>query len=208
MSLYTGPRCRLCRREGMKLFLKGDRCYTAKCSLERRNYPPGMHGQTRPPKLKDYGLRFREKQKAKRMYWLTETQFRRYVERAGKMKGRSGENLLILLERRLDAVVYRLGFAPSRKQARQLVTHGHIMVNDKVVDIPNYEVEIGDVIKVRPDSPVFPMVKEEVAKRGGRCPPWLELDENKLEGKMIALPIPGEIEVPLNEQLIVEFYSR
>lgn len=208
MSLYSGAHCRLCRREGMKLFLKGDRCYTAKCSFERRNYPPGMHGQTRPPKLKDYGLRFREKQKARRIYWLTETQFKRYVERAGKMKGRSGENLLILLEKRLDAVVYRLGFSSSRKQARQLVTHGHIIVNDKVVDIPNYEVEIGDVVKVKPDSPIVPKVKEEIAKKGGRCPSWLELDEDKLEGKMIGLPTPGEIEVPLNEQLIVEFYSR
>ncbi|MBC7326660.1 30S ribosomal protein S4 [bacterium] len=207
MSLYTGPRCRLCRREGMKLFLKGERCYT-KCSLEKRNYPPGMHGQTRPPKLKDYGLRFREKQKAKRIYWLTETQFRRYVDRAEKLPGRTGENLLILLERRLDSVVFRLGFASSRKHARQLVTHGHIMVNDKVVDIPNYEVEIGDVIRVKPDSPVVPMVKEEVAKKGGRCPSWLELDENKLEGRVVGLPEPGMIEVPLNEQLIVEFYSR
>ncbi len=192
----------------MKLFLKGDRCYTAKCSLERKNYPPGMHGQTRVSKLKDYGLRFREKQKAKRMYWLTETQFKRYVERAGKMKGRSGENLLILLERRLDSVIYRLGFAPSRKQARQLVTHGHIMVNDRVVDIPSYEVDIGDVIRVKTGSPCVPWIKEEVAKKGGRCPSWLELNEEKLEGKMIGLPIPGDIEVPLNEQLIVEFYSR
>ena len=208
MSLYTGPRCRLCRREGVKLFLKGDRCYTQKCSLERRNYPPGMHGQTRPPKLKDYGLRFREKQKAKRMYWLTETQFKRYFERASKMKGRAGENLLMLLERRLDAVVYRLGFASSRKQARQLVTHGHILVNGRVVDIPSYEVEVGDVIKVKPDSPVVPRIKEEVAKRGGRCPDWLRLDEENLEGQVVGLPVPGEIEVPLSEQLIVEFYSR
>jgi small subunit ribosomal protein S4 len=192
----------------MKLFLKGDKCHTPKCPLEKRNYPPGMHGQTRPPKLKDYGLRFREKQKAKRMYWLTETQFKRYFEMASKMKGRAGENLLMLLERRLDAVVYRLGFAASRKQARQLVTHGHILVNGKVVDIPSYQVEVGDIIKVKPDSPVVPLVKEEVAKKGGRCPEWLKLDEEKLEGQVVGLPVPGEIEVPLNEQLIVEFYSR
>jgi len=167
-----------------------------------------MHGQTRPPKLKDYGLRFREKQKAKRIYWLSETQFKRYIERASKMEGRSGENLLILLERRLDTTVYRLGFSPSRKKARQLVTHGHIMVNDRVVSIPNYEVKVGDVVMVKPDSPVAPLVKEEVAKNGGRCPSWLGLDEEKLEGKLVALPSPEEIEVPLEEQLIVEFYSR
>ncbi len=209
MGIYLGPRCRLCRREGVKLLLKGDKCYSNKCPMEKRNYPPGIHGRDRATKPKDYGVRFREKQKAKRIYWVNETQFRNYVEEASSIRGgRTGENLLILLERRLDNVVYRLGFASSRRQARQIVSHGHILVNEHVVDIPSYQVEVGDIIKVKPDSPIQTLVKEEVEKRGGRCPSWLKVDEEKLQGEVIGYPSPQELEVPLNEQLIVEFYSR
>jgi len=176
MGRYTGPVCKLCRREGLKLYLKGERCYTDKCAFERRPYPPGQHGPTARLKFSDYGLRLREKQKVKRIYGVSEKQFARYFEMAERQRGNTGVNLLILLERRLDNVVYRLGFASSRREARQLVNHGHIMVNGHVVDIPSYLVDVGDVIEVKPSSRDMDRIKaalEGVARRG--IPSWLEL---------------------------------
>ena len=210
MGRYLGPRCRLCRREGMKLFLKGERCYTDKCSFERRSYPPGQHGQAQVrAKMSDYGIRLREKQKVKRMYGLSEKQFRRYFDEADRLKGLTGTNLLVLLERRLDNVVYRLGFASSRRQARQLVRHGHILVNGRKVNIPSFLVKVGDVIEVREKSRQNPFVKESlegVARRG--VPQWLELDPDGFKGVIQALPVREDITLPIQEQLIVEFYSR
>ncbi len=208
MARYRGAVCRLCRREGTKLFLKGDRCYTDKCALERRSYPPGQHGQRRT-KLTPYSLLLREKQKLKKIYGILEVQFRRYFEQAWAQKGVTGENLLILLERRLDNVVYRMGFANSRNQARQLVTHGHIMINDKKVDIPSYLVRVGDIIKVRGKSQKILFIKEAmeaVARRG--FPGWLEVNKDQFEGKISALLTGEQIDVPVREQSIVEFYSK
>lgn len=208
MARYRGAVCRLCRREGTKLFLKGDRCYTDKCALERRSYPPGQHGQQRT-KLTPYSLLLREKQKLKKIYGILEAQFRRYFEQARAQRGVTGENLLILLERRLDNVVYRMGFANSRNQARQLVTHGHIMINDKKVDIPSYLVEVGDVIKVREKSRKISFIKEAmeaVARRG--FPSWLEVNKDQFEGKIRALLTREQIDIPVREQSIVEFYSK
>ncbi|MDL1955981.1 MAG: 30S ribosomal protein S4 [Candidatus Desulfofervidus auxilii] len=208
MARYTGPVCRLCRREGVKLFLKGERCYTDKCALERRPYPPGQHGQMRIKKT-DYGILLREKQKLKRIYGVLEKQFHRYFEEAVRLKGVTGENLLMLLERRLDNVVYRMGFANSRRQARQLVRHGHVLVNDEKVDIPSYLVEVGDIIKIREKSKDIPFIKEAleaVARRG--VPSWLEVDKERLEGRVKALPTRDEIAIPVQEQLIIEFYSK
>jgi len=208
LARYTGPVCRLCRREGVKLFLKGERCYTDKCALERRPYPPGQHGQMRIKKT-DYGILLREKQKLKRIYGILEKQFHRYFEEAVRLKGITGENLLMLLERRLDNVVYRMGFANSRRQARQLVRHGHVLVNDEKVDIPSYLVEVGDIIKIREKSKDIPFIKEAleaVARRG--VPSWLEVDKERLEGRVKALPTRDEIAIPVQEQLIVEFYSK
>lgn len=208
MARYRGAVCRLCRREGAKLFLKGDRCYTDKCALERRSYPPGQHGQRRT-KLTPYSLLLREKQKLKKIYGILEVQFRRYFEQAWAQKGVTGESLLILLERRLDNVVYRMGFANSRNQARQLVTHGHIMINDKKVDIPSYLVRVGDIIKVREKSRKILFIKEAmeaVARRG--FPNWLEVNKDQFEGKIRALPTREQIDIPVREQSIVEFYSK
>ncbi len=208
MARYRGAVCRLCRREGTKLFLKGDRCYTDKCALERRSYPPGQHGQRRT-KLTPYSLLLREKQKLKKLYGILEVQFRRYFEQAWAQKGVTGENLLILLERRLDNVVYRMGFANSRNQARQLVTHGHIMINDKKVDIPSYLVRVGDIIKVRGKSQKILFIKEAmeaVARRG--FPSWLEVNKDQFEGKIRALLTGEQIDIPVREQSIVEFYSK
>lgn len=208
MARYRGAVCRLCRREGTKLFLKGDRCYTDKCALERRSYPPGQHGQRRT-KLTPYSLLLREKQKLKKLYGILEVQFRRYFEQAWAQKGVTGENLLILLERRLDNVVYRMGFANSRNQARQLVTHGHIMINDKKVDIPSYLVRVGDIIKVRGKSQKILFIKEAmeaVARRG--FPSWLEVNKEQFEGKIRALLTGEQIDIPVREQSIVEFYSK
>ncbi len=208
MARYRGAVCRLCRREGTKLFLKGDRCYTDKCALERRSYPPGQHGQRRT-KLTPYSLLLREKQKLKKIYGILEVQFRRYFEQAWAQKGVTGENLLILLERRLDNVVYRMGFANSRNQARQLVTHGHIMINDKKVDIPSYLVRVGDIIKVRGKSQKILFIKEAmeaVARRG--FPSWLEVNKDQFEGKIRALLTGEQIDIPVREQSIVEFYSK
>jgi len=210
MGRYTGAVCKLCRREGLKLFLKGERCYTDKCAFERRPYPPGQHGPTGRVKFSDYGLRLREKQKVKRIYGVSESQFRRYFEMAERQKGNTGVNLLILLERRLDNVVYRLGFASSRREARQLVAHGHIMVNGKVVDIPSYLVDVGDVIEVKPPSREMERIKntlEGVARRG--IPSWLELRKDERKGIVKDMPKREELTTPpIQEQLIVELYSK
>lgn len=193
----------------MKLFLKGERCYTEKCAIERRNVPPGQHGKTRRAKLVGYGLQLREKQKVKRIYGVLENQFRRYFEMAERQRGITGEVLLQLLERRLDNVVYRLGFGTSRAQARQLVRHGHVLVNDRKVDIPSYLVRAGDVVSVRPSSRQIPTVQhalEEVKSRG--VPEWLELDPEKASGRVVGLPTRDQIGLPVQEQLIVELYSK
>jgi len=208
VARYTGPRCRLCRREGSKLFLKGDRCFTEKCAFERRSYAPGHHGQGRI-KVSDYGIRLREKQRVRRIYGVNESQFRRYFEMADRQKGVTGTNLLVLLEKRLDNVVYRLGFAESRAQARQLVKHGHFLVNGRKVDIPSFQVKVGDEITVRTKSKdIVPIVQalEAVARRG--IPDWLELDADNKKGTIKSIPERSHITMPIQEQLIVEFYSK
>ena len=208
MARYRGSVCRLCRREVQKLYLKGDRCYSDKCAVERRSYPPGQHGQGRS-KVSDYGLQLREKQKVKRMYGLAEKQFKLTYKRAARMKGVTGHNLLMLLETRLDNVVYRLGFANSRNQARQLVRHGHITLNGHRCDIPSAHVKVGDVVAVREKSREVAFIKaalEAVARRG--VPEWLELDAENFSGTVKALPSREELTMPMQEQLIVELYSR
>ncbi len=209
MARYIGPVCRLCRREGMKLFLKGERCYTDKCAIEKRNVPPGQHGRSRRAKIVGYGVQLREKQKVKRTYGVLENQFRRYFEAADRQKGITGELLLQMLERRLDNVVYRLGFATSRPQARQLVRHGHFTVNGKKVDIPSYSVRLGDLVAVRQSSaenPAIQHAKEEVKGRG--IPEWLVLDATGAAGRVSSLPTREQINLPAQEQLIVELYSK
>lgn len=206
MARYTDANCRLCRREGQKLFLKGDRCYSTKCALEKRNFPPGQHGQGRK-KISEYGLQLREKQKTKRFYGLQETQFRNLFDKAARKKGITGENLLILLETRLDNVVFRLGFASSRKEARQLVTHGHFTVNGRKVDIPSYQVKAGDIIKVKEKSASSPKFRE-IKDMTITVPSWLTVDVDKLEGKVISIPLRDEIDTPVAEHLIVELYSK
>lgn len=209
MARYTGPKCKLCRREGEKLFLKGDRCYTSKCAFERRRYPPGVHGPTSRRKLSIYGLQLREKQKVKRIYGVLEAQFKRYFELARKMPGNTGENLLTLLERRLDNVVYQLGFAESRAQARQFVRHGHVRVNDRKVDIPSYLVKEGDVISVKEKSRNIPAIVKSLEARDLQAlPAWLSLDKEKFEGRVVRLPVRADITHPINERLIVELYSK
>lgn len=194
------------QREGQKLFLKGDRCYSTKCAIEKRNFPPGQHGQGRK-KVSDYGTQLREKQKTKRFYGLQETQFRNLFDKAARKKGITGENLLIMLETRLDNVVFRLGFASSRKEARQLVTHGHFQVNGKKVDIPSYEVKAGDVIKVKEKSTSSPKFKE-IKDMTISVPSWLTVEVEKLEGKVVTLPTREDIDTPVAEHLIVELYSK
>ena len=208
MARYIGPVCKLCRREGMKLFLKGDRCYTDKCAFDRRPYPPGQHGQARV-KFSEYGLRLREKQKVRRIYGVLERQFRKYFAGADRMRGVTGENLLSLLERRLDNAVYRLGFAATRSEARQLVLHHHITVNGKRVNIPSYVVRVGELISIREKSRTIPRIKESVdgAERRGVIS-WMELDKPSFTGTVKTLPVREEITLPINEQMIVEFYSR
>jgi small subunit ribosomal protein S4 len=209
MARYIGPVCRLCRREGMKLFLKGERCYSEKCAIEKRNVPPGQHGRSRKAKMVGYGVQLREKQKVKRTYGVLENQFRRYFEAADRQKGITGELLLQSLERRLDNVVYRLGFATSRPQARQLVRHGHFTVNGKKVDIPSYPVRSGDTVAVRSDSVQNPTIQhamEEVKGRG--IPEWLAIDAGTLSGRVSQLPTRIQINLPVQEQLIVELYSK
>lgn len=208
MARYTESKCRICRREGTKLFLKGDRCYTDKCAYERRAYPPGEHGRARK-KSSDYALQLREKQKVRRMYGLLEGQFHNYFDIADARKGATGENLLELLERRLDNVVYRLGFSNSRVQARQLVRHGHITVNGKRVNIPSYIVRVGDVVSVAEKSKkilLFKEAQEVLARRGS--PGWVEVDGAEFKGTVKALPVREDITFPINEQLIVELYSK
>ena len=209
MSRYSGPVCRQCRRENSKLFLKGDRCYTDKCAVERRNYAPGQHGQRRT-KVTEYGIQLREKQKVKRSYGLQEKQFRLYFAKADRMKGVTGENLLSLLERRLDSVVYRLGFAISRAQARTLVRHGHFQINDRKVNIPSFLVRPADVISLREKSreiACFVESLDSVMRRG--VPSWVELDRDAFRGVMKTLPVRSELTTPeFQEQLIVELYSK
>ena len=192
----------------MALYLKGDRCYTDKCAIQRRSYPPGQHGQSRG-KISDYGIQLREKQKVKRMYGLLENQFRGYFKRAERQKGVTGTNLLILLERRLDNVVYRLGFANSRAHARQLVAHNHILVNCRKVNLPSYLVEVGSAIQVAENSRNLPIIRDalEAAARRG-CPPWLELNKEEAQGKVIMLPTREDFTMPIQEHLIVELYSK
>lgn len=208
MARYTGALCRLCRREGEKLFIKGSRCYTEKCALERRKYPPGQHGQRRG-KFSDFGLQLREKQKARRIYGIMESQFRIYFSKASKMKGITGEVLFQLLERRLDNVVYRMGFASNRRQARQFVGHGHFLVNEKQVDIPSYLLKAGDLVEVRDYSIKIQAIAENliVAEHKGFSE-WVEVDVQKLKGKFVRIPLKDEIQLPVQEQLIVELYSK
>ena len=208
MARYTEAVCRHCRREGLKLFLKGERCYTDKCAIERRNYPPGEHGQARP-KFSEYSIQLREKQKLRRIYGVLEDQFRRYFQKADRIRGVTGETLVQLLERRLDNVVYRLGFSTSRAEARQLVRHGHFRVNGRKVDIPSFSVRAGDQISVRERSRTVARIVEslELAQRRG-VPEWLEIQPESFTGKVKALPTRADMTMPINEKLVVELYSK
>ena len=209
MARYIGPVCRLCRREGMKLFLKGERCYTEKCAIEKRNLPPGQHGKLRKAKMVGYGIQLREKQKVKRIYGVLENQFRRYFEMADRTRGITGETLLQLLERRFDNVIYRLGLATSRAQARQQIRHGHFLINGRKVDIPSYSMKAGDTVTVRGTSAQNASIvhaMEEVKGRG--IPEWLNFDAGQLTGRIQSLPTREQINLPVQEQLIVELYSK
>ena len=208
MARYTGAVCRLCRREGQKLFLKGSRCYGEKCAINKREYAPGQHGQSRK-KLSEYGMQLREKQKAKRYYGVLESQFAHYFELANKKSGVTGDNLLQILESRLDNVVYRLGFALSRAEARQLVVHGHFLVNGRKVNIPSYLVKEGDVISLKEKSRSLPKVKAVLEQTEGKVvPKWLDLDTNTMQAKVVALAQRDDIDIEIEEHLIVELYSR
>lgn len=209
MARYIGPVCRLCRREGEKLFLKGAKCFSSKCPVEKRNFPPGQHGRTRRFKQTQYGLQLREKQKLKRIYGILERQFRRYFDEAEKAKGVTGEALIQVLERRLDNVVYRLGFAPSRAAARQLILHRHFLVNDRLVDIPSYLVKPGDVIKVRDKSKRLEVIHASMRKvREGKLLPWLTLDKAAMTGSFLEIPKRADVPVAVNESMVVELYSK
>lgn len=208
MARYTGPSCRLCRRQNMELYLKGERCYTDKCSIKRRSYPPGQHGQLRS-KISDYGMQLREKQKVRRIYGILEKQFRGYFAEAERMKGVTGENLLTLLERRLDNIIYRLGFASSRTEARQLVRHCHFKLNGRKVNIPSIQCKIGDVLELREKSRKIESINDAldaVVRRG--LPQWLELEKDAFKGLIKAMPIREDIALPIQEQLVVELYSK
>jgi small subunit ribosomal protein S4 len=208
LARYTGPVCRLCRREGVELGLKGERCFTDKCGLKRRTYPPGQHGQGRI-KVSDYGVQLREKQKVRRIYGILENQFRGYFEQADRAKGVTGENLLFILERRLDNVIYRLGFATTRAEARQLVRHSHFTLNGRKVNIPSLQVKAGDVLQLREKSRKVASISESlegVVRRG--IPQWLELDKDAFKGTIKALPVREDITMPIQDQLIVELYSK
>jgi small subunit ribosomal protein S4 len=207
MARYRDAKCRLCRREGMKLFLKGARCFTDKCAIERRNYPPGQHGLNRG-KLTPYGVQLREKQKAKRIYGVLENQFRRYFHQAEREKGVTGENLLKLLELRLDNAVHRLGFAASRRESRQMVAHGHFMVNGRKVSVPSFLLKVGDVIQLRPTSKLGARVDDNQNAGRGQIPQWLEIDAAARKGVVRSLPLREDIQIPVAEQLIVELYSK
>ena len=209
MARYTGSVCRLCRRENLKLFLKGDRCYSDKCGFDRRGYPPGQHGQRRGRKVSDYGIQLREKQKIKRMYGLTEKQFHLFFIRAERQKGITGTNLLVMLERRFDNVVYRLGFVNSRTQGRHLVRHNHFRINDKKVNIPSYLINEGDVIQPSEKSAKLQILTdamEAVVRRG--IPQWLDLDKDQVKGTIKSMPVREDLTMPMQEQLIVELYSK
>jgi small subunit ribosomal protein S4 len=206
MARYTGSKCRLCRREGIKLFLKGDRCMTTKCAVERRPYPPGEHGQRMRIRRTEYGVQLREKQKVKRIYGVLEAQFRNYFERASHQKGVTGENLLRLLELRLDNIVYRSGFAPSRDEARQLIGHGHISVNGRKVDRPSFSAKINDVVAAR-DS-IKEIAKANLERRGTESVPWLRVSLEGLSATLVEVPSRESIPIPIQEQLIVELYSK
>jgi small subunit ribosomal protein S4 len=209
LARYTDAVCRLCRREGMKLYLKGNRCFTDSCAIEKRNFAPGQHGKDRKSKVVGYGLQLREKQKVKRIDGLLERQFRNYFEKAERQKGITGENLLLMLERRLDGTVYRLGFASSRAQGRQLVLHGHVRVNDRKVTIPSYQVKTGETISVSAKSQKISTVMQSLELIGGRgVPPWLELDSAKFSAKVLTLPKRDDVNLPVQERLIVELYSK
>ena len=209
MARYTDAVCRQCRREGQKLFLKGDRCYTDKCGVDRRPFAPGQHGQGRNKTLSEYGMQLREKQKARRYYGVLESQFHKYYEMATKRKGVTGENLLSILESRLDNVVYRLGFAMSRPEARQLVGHGHFLVDGKKVDIASYLVKPGQTITLKDSSRSLDKFKANLEANGSRpAPKWLDFDKNTLTAKVVALPVREEIDLPIEEHLIVELYSK
>ena len=209
MARYKDAVCRLCRREGMKLFLKGTKCFSDKCPVEKRNFPPGQHGKDRKPKIVGYGLQLREKQKAKRIYFTQEGQFRNYFEKAARTKGVTGELLLQQLERRLDNIVYRLGFASSRRQARQLVRHGHVHVDGRKVNIPSYQITVGEEITIRESSrklPILELAKDFASHQN--APNWLNIDRDNYQGRVVALPKREDIQLPVNEQLIVELYSK
>ncbi|HVA77862.1 MAG TPA: 30S ribosomal protein S4 [Candidatus Binataceae bacterium] len=208
MARNLGPVCRLCRREGLKLFLKGERCFSDKCAIERRNYPPGAHGQSRT-RFSEFAIRLREKQKVKRIYGMLEKQFSHYFEEAERLPGITGENLLVLLERRLDNAVYKLGFASSLAQSRQLVRHGHYQVNGKNVTIPSYQLEVGDVVSISEKSRTKKVIVEaiEMAQRRG-TPTWMALEREQFRGTFKALPARGDLTMPISEKLIVEHYSR
>ncbi len=210
MARYIGPVCRQCRKEGMKLFLKGERCHTEKCAIEKRNFPPGQHGKDRKPKLVGYGLQLREKQKARRYYRLLEGQFRNLYEKALNQKGITGENMLNTLERRLDNVVYRMGLGTSRAQARQLVRHGHLLVNGRKVNIPSFDVKPNDVVEVREKSKNNPTIlAARDATAHAPSPNWIEVDRDNLKGRILTQPKREElVQIQLNEQLIVELYSK
>jgi len=209
MARYNDAVCKLCRREGEKLFLKGSRCMSSKCAFERKSYIPGQHGKSRRFKTSDYGVQLREKQKLRRIYGILENQFRLYFKKAERMKGITGTNLLVLLESRLDNVVYRIGLAPSRNAARQLVLHRHLMVNDRLVDIPSFQVKPGDTIQVRVKSRKMDVFHSSVRKvKEGKLLPWFELDKAKLSGRFIDLPKRDDIPININESLIVELYSK
>jgi len=209
LARYTDAVCRLCRREGMKLFLKGTKCFSDKCPVEKRNFAPGQHGKDRKAKVVGYGLQLREKQKTKRLYFVQEAQFRRYYEKAARAKGVTGEMLLQQLERRLDTVVLRLGFAVARRQARQLVRHGHVFVNGQKVNIPSYQVRQGDEISIREGSRKLAILEQAKDFAGHQnAPTWLEIDRDNYKGRVLALPKREDIQLPVNEQLIVELYSK
>ena len=208
MARYTGSVCKLCRRERQKLFLKGQKCFTEKCPIETKNYPPGEHGLSRRTKVSEYGIQLREKQKIKRIYGLLETQFRNYFNKANKQKGITGENLVKLLESRFDNVIYRLGFAASRKQARQLIRHRHFMINDRLVDIPSYSLSAGDVLKLRDKSKKLDTIHSSLKRVKDSTYSWLTVDKANLLGTFVQVPEREDIPLNANEQLVVELYSK
>ena len=209
MARYREAVCRLCRREGIKLFLKGQRCLTDKCAIEKRNFAPGQHGKSRRPKLVGYGLQLREKQKVRRLYGILEDQFRAYFEKAAAMKGITGENLLVMLERRLDNVVYRMGLATSRAEARQLVRHGHILVAGRSVNIPSYQVSPGHEISVRENSRKSTTIQRALDFAGSRSvPPWLAMERETMKARVVSIPKREDVNFPIQEQMIVELYSK